>query len=252
MLSRPPPATLSRMACKLRNIQGGLVYHVINRASARAAIFRKQADYAAFERTLAEAHARIPMRILTYVLMPNHFHLILWPRRGQGETLSEFMRWLQVTHTQRWHAHHHTAGTGHLYQGRFKALPVQADGGGGAGGHLRRVCRYVERNPLRAKLCRHAQDWPWSGLWRRIHGTPEERKLLADWPEGTMPRADIWLKLVNKPEAPADLAALRESIRRGQPLGDAPWALAKARALDLEHTLRPRGRPRKMLNEKNS
>jgi putative transposase len=63
-----------------------LVYHVINRASARAAIFRKEADYTAFEWTLAAAHARIATRIRTYVLMPNHFHLVLWRGGAWGDS----------------------------------------------------------------------------------------------------------------------------------------------------------------------
>ena len=80
--------------------------------------------------------------------MPNHWHFVLWPQ-GDGD-LSEFMRWLTVTHTQRWHAAHHTAGTGPLYQGRFKSFPIQADD------HLLTVLRYVERNALRANLVERA------------------------------------------------------------------------------------------------
>ena len=81
--------------------------------------------------------------------MPNHWHLILWPE-ADGE-LSEFMRLLTVTHTQRWHAHYHSAGTGPLYQRRFKSFPIQQDP------HLRRACRYVERNALAAKLVDRAE-----------------------------------------------------------------------------------------------
>jgi putative transposase len=104
---------------------GGMVFHVLNRANARATIFEKPEDYLAFERVLQEALDRVEMRVLSYCLMPNHWHLVLWPRRD-GD-LSKFMGWLTLTHTQRWHAHHHTVGTGHLYQGRFKSFPVQSD-----------------------------------------------------------------------------------------------------------------------------
>ena len=89
-----------------------MVFHVLNRANARATIFEKPEDYAAFERVLKEALDRVDMRVLSYCLMPNHWHLVLWPRRD-GD-LSRFMGWLTLTHTQRWHAHHHTVGTGHL------------------------------------------------------------------------------------------------------------------------------------------
>ena len=98
---------------------GGMVFHVLNRANARSTIFEKPEDYAAFERVLGEALDRVEMRVLAYCLMPNHWHLVLWPRRD-GD-LSKFMGWLALTHTQRWHALHRTTGTGHLYQGRFKS-----------------------------------------------------------------------------------------------------------------------------------
>jgi len=125
-----------------RATTGGTVYHVLNRAVGRATLFRKSLDYAAFEKVLRQARARVPMRVLAFCLMPNHWHLVVWPHADRD--LSEFCRWLTVTHTQRWHAHHHTAGTGPLYQGRFKSFPIEEDE------HYLTVCRYVERNALRA------------------------------------------------------------------------------------------------------
>ena len=101
--------------------------------------------------------------------MPNHWHLVLWPR--QDRDLSRFMGWLTLTHTQRWHAHRGTGGTGHVYQARFKSFPVQADE------HFLTVCRYVERNALRAKLVKRAADWRWCSLWRRAHGDEEAKGL---------------------------------------------------------------------------
>ena len=99
---------------------GGLVYHVLNRAAGRATLFEKDADYEAFERVPEEAWRREPTRIVAYCVMPNRWHMVLWPRRD--DELSEFLRWLTVTRTQRWHANRHTAGTGPLYQGRFTSL----------------------------------------------------------------------------------------------------------------------------------
>ena len=128
----------------LRIAEGGLVYHVLNRGNARRAFLHKAGDFAAFERVLGEAKAEVPMRILAYCLLPNHWHLVFWPHEDRD--LSRFMAWLTLTHTQRWHAHYHNVGTGHLYQGRFKSFPVQEDD------HFYTVCRYVERNGLRAKL----------------------------------------------------------------------------------------------------
>src|SRR2546426_10025243 len=141
-----------------RAAEGGYVYHVINRANARLAIFEDAADFEAFEKVLLQAVERTKTRLLAYCVMPNHWHLVVWPRKD-GE-LSRFVGWLTLTHTQRWHAHRHNAGVGHLYQGRFKSFPVQDDV------HLRALCRYVERNPLRAGMVNRAQDWRVSRLRR--------------------------------------------------------------------------------------
>jgi len=122
-------------------------------------LFEKPTDYSAFAKILAEAHHRTGIRIAAYCLMPNHWHLLLWPR-SDGE-LSEVMRWITVPHTQRWHAHRHSSGTGPVYQGRFKSFPVQTDE------HFLTVARYVERNALRAKLVERAEEWQWSSVYRR-------------------------------------------------------------------------------------
>ena len=124
-----------------RAADGGLIYHVLNRANARMTIFDKPTDYEAFERILEQAVERTATRLLAYCIMPNHWHLVVWPQKD-GE-LSRFVGWLTLTHTQRWHAHRHSTGSGHVYQGRFKSFAVQDDD------HLLTVCRYVERNALR-------------------------------------------------------------------------------------------------------
>src|SRR5690242_253444 len=85
---------------------------------------KKDADFAAFENVLAEARGRVPLRILGYTVMGNHWHFVVWPKQGQHAQVSDFFRWLTVTHSQRWHAHHGTAGMGHVYQGRFKSSPI--------------------------------------------------------------------------------------------------------------------------------
>ena len=147
------------MGRALRTVAGGLAYHVLNRANARMRIFDKAKDYEAFETILVEAVVRTKMRLLAYCVMPNHWHLVLWPR--EDGDLSALVGWLTLTHTQRWHAQRHSAGSGHVYQGRFKSFLVASDE------YLWTVCRYVERNALRAGLCARAEHWRWSSLWRR-------------------------------------------------------------------------------------
>jgi putative transposase len=213
---------------------GGLVYHVLNRSVARLPLFQKPADFEAFERVLYEAQERYPTRILAYCLMPNHWHFVLWP--GRDGELTDFMRWLTHTHTMRWHAHYHTSGTGHVYQGRFKAFPVETDE------YFYSVVRYVERNALRANLVERAQDWQWSSLWRRECGDAEGRNLLSSWP---LPCPRNWLARVNACETEAELKILRTAVRRGSPLGNNTWQLRTAKRMGIEQSLHPRGRPRK-------
>jgi putative transposase len=199
------------MPRRARSIIGGYVYHVLNRANARHSLFDTPLDYAAFEKVIAEAHEREPLRILAYCIMPNHWHLVVWPEQQRYEQVSSFMAWLTGTHTQRWHANHQTAGTGHLYQGRFKAFPVETDE------HLYCVLRYVERNALRARLVDRAEDWRWSSLWRRSRGEPTP--WLANWP---VPLPESWLTYVNQPETEAELAAIRACVNREVPYGRRP------------------------------
>jgi len=212
---------------------GDLAYHVLNRRVGRLPLFEKPADYTAFEQILAEAVAGTHIRIAAYCLMPNHWHLLLWPRRD-GE-LSEVLRWITVTHTQRWHAHHQTAGTGPVYQGRFKSFPVQTDE------HFLVVARYVERNALRAKLVRRAEEWRWGTLWRRAQSNPKLTAWLSAWP---VDRPRDWAAWVNRPQTASELEALRVSVQRGRPFGDERWVRRMAKRFGMESTLRPRGRPK--------
>src|SRR5437762_1476266 len=127
-----------------RSPSDGQIYHVLNRGNCRMNLFHKDSDFAAFLKILEEACLRFKMRLLAYCLMHNHWHLVLWPRRGVD--LSRFVAWVSSTHVRRWREHRGNVGQGHLYQGRFKSFIVQNDG------HLLSVLRYVEANPLRAGM----------------------------------------------------------------------------------------------------
>jgi putative transposase len=175
------------------------------------------------------------MRLLAYCVLPNHFHLLLWPR-ADGD-LSRFMRWLTLTHTQRWHAHRHSAGSGHLYQGRFKSFPVASDE------HLLVAARYVERNALRAGLVDRAEAWRRGSLHRHVAGpaTPAGPPL-GSWP---IDRPADWADRVNAALGPAEQEALRRSVRRGQPFGSPDWQATTTLRIGLESAFRPLGRPKK-------
>lgn len=211
-----------------------MIFHCLNRSAAEVALFEKEDDYQAFEQVLEEAHERTPLRILDYVVMPNHWHLVVWPQTN--EEVSEFFRWLTVTHSMRWRSHDDTRGSGQLYQGRFKSFPVEDDQ------HLLSVLRYVERNPVRAGLARRAEQWRWGSVWRRAHGDARSRRLLSTWP---LRRPRGWLEFVNEPQTEAELEAVRRCVARGTPHGSEKWVKRSAKRLGLASTLRPRGRPRK-------
>jgi putative transposase len=130
--------------------------------------------------------------------------------------------------------HRHYGSSGHIWQGRFKAFPIQEDD------HFLTVLRYVERNALRAALVRRAEAWPWGSLRARLARGGSE--LLAATPV-RLPRN--WKSAVNDPQTEAEVAAIRHSIQRGTPFGSETWTKRAARQLGLESTLRPRGRPRK-------
>jgi len=145
------------------------------------------------------------------------------------------MRWITVTHTQRWHAHRQSFGSGPVYQGRFKSFPVQTDE------HFLTVARYVERNAVRAKLVKRAEQWQWSSLWRWAQGDPKLLAFLSDWP---VKRPRQWVGWVNRPETASELEDLRCNAQRGRPFGSQGWVVRVAKRLSLESTLRPRGRPK--------
>ena len=195
-------------------------------------LFHKPEDYAAFERVLAEALDRYPVELLTYCVMPNHWHLVVRP--GTNEALGRWLGWVGVTHVRRHHEHYRRRGGGHLYQGRFKSFPVQDDA------HYLTVMRYIEANPLRAGLVKRAGDWPWASLAvRKGMEAPFE---LSD---GPLKLPSRWEAMVNRIERPERLGELENSIKRGAPFGELNWRIKTASRMNLESTLRPRGRPKK-------
>ncbi|HSA85839.1 MAG TPA: transposase [Nitrospira sp.] len=223
------------MGRPLRAAPGGTVYHVLNRANARMTLFEDDGDYLAFQRVLAQACDRVGMRLLAYCVMPNHWHLVVWPR-GDGD-LSRFMNWLTLTHTQRWHRHRNSVGNGHVYQGRFKSFPIETSE------YLLTVCRYVERNPVRAGLVTRAEQWPWSSA------ASSKGAALHQWP---IPRPQAWAEWVNADEHHEQVEALRRSVVKGLPFGSESWTKQMVTRWNLGMTLRERGRPPKVLGNNGS
>jgi len=180
--------------------EAGAIYHALNRGNRRQAIFHKAGDYEAFLRLLSQGLEKYPVELFSFVLMPNHWHMILRPTEDGG--MGRLLRWVTATHTLRYHAHYHTSGEGHLYQARFKSFPVENDG------HFLVLCRYAERNPLRAGLVARAEDWKYSSL-REWLNKPRERQHLSPWP---IPRTANWVERVNQALTRKELAAVRTCL----------------------------------------
>lgn len=213
---------------------GNEIHHVINRSNGRNTIFENKKEYELFEELLLIAQELFETRILAYTIMPNHFHLLLHPRQN-GE-LGKFMHWLTTTHTRKYHTQTKTIGGGHLYQGRYKSFIVDKDE------YLVTVIKYIERNPVRAKLVKKCEDWQWGSAYRRIHGTIKQKKLLAEIPT-TLP-AD-YMKWINTQDKPVDVTIIRNSVNRGVPYGGQTWKEKMIKDFNLESTVRLPGRPRK-------
>ena len=222
----------------LRPIEEGLIYHVMSRGNNRQPVFLKSGDFEAFLETLTELKQRRPYALYGYCLLNNHFHLLIRPLRA---SISRIMQSLLVSHTQRYHKHYRSGG--HVWQGRFKSPVIQDDE------HLLTVLRYIEANPLRAAIVERAEDYPWSSY--PAHGLGAANELidrLAPYEElspYSAVRQRNWAKAVHQPIEEKLLASIRRSSDSGLPFGDRQWVRRLSEKLNLDLTIRPRGRPRK-------
>lgn len=202
-----------------RLTKANYVYHVLNRGAKKGVLFEQPSDYVAFEELLIDAWKRVPMRILAYCLMPNHWHLLLWPLRD-GD-LSRFVKWLATTHACRWARAHECVGNGAVYQSRFKSIPIEH------GPHLFWTWRYVERNALRANLVSKAEDWQWCSLRKRL-STPA-----PEWLDrGPIALPENWTEIVNLAQTNTELEEFRTRMKVGKPFGREEWLAATVKTRD--------------------
>jgi REP-associated tyrosine transposase len=209
----------------------GFVQHVLNRGDHRETLFHKPGDFRAFLIAVAETACRIPMRILAYCIMRNHFHLLLWPYRGAD--LPDFMHLLMSIHISRYLRHYPPASPGHIYQTRYFNSIVET------GSSVLAVAKYVETNALSAGLVRRAEQYPWSSASPTALNF-DERPVLAEWPIAKPPE---WLTLLNLRTPAQDLKRIQRSASRGAPYGSPAWVDRVVKQYSLEHTIRRCGRP---------
>jgi len=140
-----------------------LIYHIFNRSNARVSIFSKEEDFAYFVNLLKEYMLRFQLKIYHWVVMSNHYHLLL--EIEIPENISAFMAGLNRAYTHYYHKTYQTSGL--LWQGRFKSQPVQKEL------YLLACGRYIERNPVRSGLVLEAVDYPYSSARFYCLGKPD-------------------------------------------------------------------------------
>jgi putative transposase len=183
---------------------GGHVFHVMNRAIHGHTLFNSGEDYARFVCTLDQARAKSPIRILSYCVMPNHFHLLLWP--VADDDLPAFVHRLCSTHAKRYRTSSNTVGRGAVYGKRYKAVAIHDDRG------LFCSSKYVVRNPVRAGFVPRCEDWPYSSAT----ADRTTRIAIDPWP---VPQPKDWSSFINDEEPSRELDDIRTRIAQDQPIG---------------------------------
>lgn len=139
------------MSRRRRTFYRGAIYHVVQRGNRRQAIYEDDSDRHLFLSLLEQTWRRYGFRYHAYCLMGNHYHLLV---ETPSLSLDKGMHWLNGVYATRFNTRHKVDG--HVFQDRYWASLCETDEG------IREVCRYIAANPLRAGLCKRAEDWRWS------------------------------------------------------------------------------------------
>jgi putative transposase len=138
------------------------VYHIVTRGNNRMKVFHRSEDFAYYLGLVQKYKKKHPVLLFHYCLMTNHVHLLL--KVLKGEELKRFMQGINQSYTHYYKRHYKY--TGHLWQGRFKSFLIEKDA------YLLECGRYIERNPVRAKLVKDPKEWPWSSYGHYAWGEP--------------------------------------------------------------------------------
>ncbi|MEQ1863416.1 MAG: transposase [Micropepsaceae bacterium] len=192
------------MARMARAVAPGVPHHVTQRGNRRQKVFFEDADYTVYKELLAEGCKAAGVAIWAYCLMPNHVHLILVPgdRDGLRAALAEsHRRYTRLINGRK-------GWTGYLWQGRFASFAMDD-------AHLLACARYVEQNPVRARLVERAREWRWSSA--RAHLSGRDDGLVRVKP--LLDRVDDWLAFLGERLTEEDLEPIRSGEHTGRPLG---------------------------------
>jgi putative transposase len=193
------------MARLARAVFAGVPHHVTQRGNGRAQTFFSDADYRLYRDLLAEQAAKAGVEVWSWVLMPNHVHMILVPPDPDG-----LRRCLAPVHRRyAGHVHAREKRTGHFWQGRFGCVAMDE-------AHLGAALRYVALNPVRARLVERAVDWPWSSVHALLDPSREDG-LTTTGP--VLARYPNFAEAIAAGEDEALFSRLRRAETIGRPLG---------------------------------
>lgn len=212
--------------------------HVIQRGNNRQPIFFIEADYQRYLEYLLSAAQTYRCDVHAYVLMPNHVHLLVTPRESLA--ISRFMKSLSGRYVKYINASHQRSGT--LWGGRYKACIVESER------YLMTCYRYIELNPVRAGLARHAADYPWSSHGHNAMGQDSdiivEHTLYQALGRSFKERRFAYSKLFTDPMDDALLRRIRNAANQGRVLGDDDFRSEIEKTLSRSLKPAKRGRPR--------
>ncbi|MBF0217171.1 MAG: transposase [Candidatus Omnitrophica bacterium] len=154
---------MPRLARK-HQLQDNVIYHIINRANRKAEIFHDDEDYEQFRKILIKYKNNRGLKIYHYCIMSNHYHLEV--ELPSPEELSSIMAGINRTYSHYYHAKYNTSG--YLWQGRFKSIAMQKDE------HILECGRYIENNPVEAKIVKHAEDYAYSSARYYVSGIEDD------------------------------------------------------------------------------
>jgi len=219
------------MARIARIVVPGIPHHVTQRGNRRQPVFFGDADYQLYVGLMSEWCRRYAVEVWAYCLMPNHIHLVVVPEtaaglaRAVGEAHRRYT--VLVNRRERW--------TGYLWQGRFSSCPLDEK-------HLLMAVRYVEQNPVRARLVRQPWRYGWSSAAAHVRGRDDGLVRVKPMLELV---SEDWRGYLGQETGQTDKALLQLHSRTGRPLG-APEFIARLEArLKRRIGLGIRGRPRK-------
>jgi putative transposase len=193
------------MARMPRLVVPGYPHHVTQRGNRRQQTFFSEEDYHAYIQLLTDARDAADVQIWSYCLMPNHVHLVVVPTRP--DSLADLFKEAHRRYTRLINTRE--GWRGHLWQERFHSFVMDEQ-------HLLAAVRYVELNPVRAKLCRRAEHWVWSSALAHLNGTDDALVTVAPMLE----RISNWANYLDTTESAERLDALRGYSRTGRPAGN--------------------------------